>query len=306
MYVYFHVMLLNLGSTIFRLQMYPIFDVCHYLLTIISVREEEHVDNPGSMVGTDQKARRHPFPRWITSVFACYAGSIVGNLLLGEPMLSDLRDNRKIGLITITWYLIFYSPFDLLYRLLKCRVTKISLYLFKEIQRVRKIHDAVMHASHLYPGAYILMILLGTIKGCGTYMILISSRLLFGTNGAQFIPTDFTHLSITSKASALTAILFTCQRESLIDVNKYLLTVGIVAFMYYIRILTVVFPNYEPFSILENLVTGCLFGGWWNAMERACRKVAMSSSSACKRDAGCADYKAVTELDKLKDGKKRD
>lgn len=33
----------------------------------------------------------------------------------------------------------------------------------------KKVHDGVLHAAKLYPNAYIIMILIGTLKGIKTY-----------------------------------------------------------------------------------------------------------------------------------------
>lgn len=35
----------------------------------------------------------------------------------------------------------------------------------KEVLRCKKVHDGVVHAAKLYPNAYLIMIIIGTIKG---------------------------------------------------------------------------------------------------------------------------------------------
>jgi len=37
----------------------------------------------------------------------------------------------------------------------------------------KKVHDGVLHAAKLYPNAYIIMVLIGTLKGIQTYKFVI-------------------------------------------------------------------------------------------------------------------------------------
>lgn len=70
-----------------------------------------------------------------------------------------------------------------------------SLYSYNKcvIFSCKKVHDGVLHAAKLYPNAYIIMVLIGTLKGIKTYkfahlIILLNIVILFliQGNGASF------------------------------------------------------------------------------------------------------------------------
>lgn len=46
----------------------------------------------------------------------------------------------------------------------------------KELQRSRKIIDGVAHASHLYPNSFIIIILVGALKGSGSGFLSVVDR----------------------------------------------------------------------------------------------------------------------------------
>jgi trimeric intracellular cation channel len=61
---------------------------------------------------------------------------------------------------------------------------KIALSLGKELQRSRKIYDGVSHALHLYPSSYVIIIVVGAMKGAGSGFLSIIDRL----NRGIFLP----------------------------------------------------------------------------------------------------------------------
>lgn len=59
----------------------------------------------------------------------------------------------------------FYAPFDIVYKICKFMPCKIVLASMKEVIRCKKVHDGVAHAAKIYPSGYLIMILIGTVKG---------------------------------------------------------------------------------------------------------------------------------------------
>uniref|UniRef100_A0A183BU17 Uncharacterized protein n=1 Tax=Globodera pallida TaxID=36090 RepID=A0A183BU17_GLOPA len=109
--------LLSTGHSVQRLKMYPYFDAAHYILMILSVRED---------LGSNFAAfsRRHPFSCWLSSMVVCFAGSFLANFLLGEPLVAVFRRQEDILLATL-------------------------VCLMKECQRVYKINHGVLYAARL-------------------------------------------------------------------------------------------------------------------------------------------------------------
>ena len=61
---------------------FPLFDVCHIILCVLSVRKE----------ATREFAWKHPFSTWISCLVASFAGSIICNPLLGNFQITIVYD----------------------------------------------------------------------------------------------------------------------------------------------------------------------------------------------------------------------
>jgi len=95
----------------------------------------------------------------------CFSGSILSNFLLGESLIKDFLHHQHLLLATICWYLVFYSPLDLINRLLRFLPIRLVIGVGKEIQRTKKIYDGIRSTLDLYPDSYIIVVLIGAIKG---------------------------------------------------------------------------------------------------------------------------------------------
>lgn len=58
-----------------------------------------------------------------------------------------------------------FCPFDLVYKIGKFLPFKLLLCVLKETQRAHKVYHGVVHTAKLYPNAYFIIVLIGTIKG---------------------------------------------------------------------------------------------------------------------------------------------
>ena len=98
-------------------------------------------------------------------MFASFSGSILSNFLLGESPLKDFAQHHQLLLATICWYFVFYSPFDIIPRLLQFTSIRIIFGVGKEIHRTKKIFDGVHSTLAIYPNSYIIVIVIGAVKG---------------------------------------------------------------------------------------------------------------------------------------------
>jgi hypothetical protein len=94
-----------------------------------------------------------------------FSGSILSNFLLGESPIKDFAHHQHLLLATICWYFVFYSPYDIVARLLRFIPIRIPIGIAKEIQRTKKIFDGVQSTLAIYPDSYIIVVLIGAIKG---------------------------------------------------------------------------------------------------------------------------------------------
>ena len=77
-------------------------------------------------------------------------------------------------------YVIFYLPFDFGYKALKFLPIKMMCEALKEVYRAKQVHDGVGHAAKLFPNAYLVMVIIGTVKGNGDAFMRVLERLVRG------------------------------------------------------------------------------------------------------------------------------
>jgi uncharacterized membrane protein YeiH len=266
--------LIETGAQLARLRMYPFFDICHYLLTALLVRD----DIQQYQAGTQNFTRRHPLSCWLSSMLLCFSGSILSNFLLGESPIKDFVHHQHLLLATLCWYLIFYSPFDIVTRLLRFVPIRLAVGVAKEIQRTKKIHDGVLATMAIYPDAYIIIVLIGAIKGCGGSLMASIDRFIRGV----WLPTqhEFLFPSFATKACFLSAIVFTLAQNEFLHFEHELIYLCVASMFIYVRIVTVFFKQYDPLMPFENLSSGLLFNSWTEIISDSYRRATAAASSS--------------------------
>lgn len=100
---------LDMANQVIKLKMFPYFDIAHSLLCALAVREDL---GPGAQAFS----RKHPLACWLSTMLMIFAGGMVANGLLGEPILAPLKNSPQLYVATVVWYLVFYTPFDIGYK----------------------------------------------------------------------------------------------------------------------------------------------------------------------------------------------
>lgn len=266
-------LLIDLGSQLSHVRLYPFFDTCHYLLAALQVRD----DIQQHQTATQHFTRRHPLSCWLSTMLLCFSGSILSNFLLGQSPIKDFAQPQHLLLATICWYLVFYSPFDILARLLRFVPVRICVGIAKEIQRTKKIFDGIHSTLVIYPDGYIIVIVIGAVKGCGGSIMSSIDRFIRGV----WLPTqhEFLFPTFATKACFISAIIFLLERIKLIQFEGELIYLCVVSMFIYVRTITIFFKQYDPLMPLENVSSGLLFNSWSEIISDAYRRATVASSS---------------------------
>lgn len=253
--------LLNVASRIQRLKMFPYFDIAHYILMTIAVRED-------LASGAALFSRKHPLSCWLSSMLMCFAGSFLANFLLGEPVVAPFKRHDDIVVATIVWYFVFYSPFDIVYKLSKILPVKVLLCILNEVQRAYKVSHGVSHSAKLYPNSYLVHVLVGTAKGAGSGIVRTFEQLVRGV----WMPAhnELLRPSFATKACLVASAILTFEKQShYISAPHEVVYLGIVGFFVYFKLSAVLLNVQDPFAPFENLFCAVFMGGIWDAMSRA-------------------------------------
>ncbi|KAL5960617.1 Trimeric intracellular cation channel type [Taenia solium] len=251
----------DIATSVSKWRMYPHFDIAHYILMSTAVRE----DIPQSGSGTF--SRKHPFACWFATMLMCFGGAILGNFILGEPVFACFDDHRAVLTATTVWYLINYSPFDVVYKIYSLFSARLLICAMKEVQRAKKISLGVSHAYHDYPHSAVTCILVGLLKGTGSSFMRSIATLATGVWNPRSV--EFLVCSYTTKISLLSAIVFYCDLLDLIPLSRHQLFLAVVGVLVYMRVAMLCLGLKDPFAPIQNLICTIFFGGVVDALKAA-------------------------------------
>lgn len=168
-----HIVLKQLSSHI-------VFRLLHYTFIALQLRQELAIEtssssrsspsNEGSSTRTACWYREwQPFVLWLTNLLLTFAGDILVNLLLGNLPLEPLSNSEDIFLCTLSWYLVFYCPFDGIHSIIT-RTVLIQMLAAPvlAISQVLHIDHGVQLAGKVYgQNAIVPILIVGTVIGSG-------------------------------------------------------------------------------------------------------------------------------------------
>ncbi|CAJ0948775.1 unnamed protein product, partial [Mesorhabditis belari] len=253
--------LLEAGAQLHRLKMFPYFDIAHYILMIIEVRDD--LGGSASIF-----SRKHPLSCWLSSMLMCFADQFLANFLLGEPVVAPFKRHDDIILASIVWYFVFYAPFDAVYKLSKVLPIKCVLAVLKEVKRAHKVSHGVSHAAKLYPNSWLVQVMVGTAKGAGSGVLRTLEQLIRGV----WLPNhnEVLRPAFVTKASLVASVIFSLEKNSVyISAPHDLVYLCIVGFFIYFKLSSVILHVNDPFAPFENLFCAIFMGGIWDALSRA-------------------------------------
>ena len=122
-----------------------------------------------------------------TSCFLCVviagSGTIISSLMLGQPPLNTVLNERGVCAGVFIWYLVHHCPHDFFYILSSYKYMKVTLdfllhfrivvqcyfqlflNMMEEFRRARNVMIGVLMASDVYPGSVLPLALAGMFKG---------------------------------------------------------------------------------------------------------------------------------------------
>lgn len=197
-----------------------------------------------------------------------FSSTILANFLLNEPVISALSNTQQVLWATAIWYLVFYSPFDLVYRALNFTPIKTIVSCMNEVHNCKAIYQGIVHASKVFPDSYVIMAFIGIVKGNGPGFTNMLERLVRGSWSLSVL--EFMNPSYTSKISTFATVIFIVNRHSeWFMISQSFVFFCVVSACTYFRLSALLLDLSDPFSPFENLVCLLLFGGIWDALARA-------------------------------------
>lgn len=269
---------LQIADQVSKLNMFPYFELAHCLVMCAYFKDE-------LQQGAHLFSRKHPICCWASCMLSIYGGQMLVACLLGEPILAVFKNSNSLLVATGSWYLIFYMPFDLGYKIFKFLPVKIILATMKEIMRCHKVHQGVLHAAKIYPSGYLIMVICGTLKGNGSAFLNVIGRLMRGSPLPPPSAMELMQMTFPTKACIAASVIFVLdQKTDLISAPHALVYFGLVIFFAYFKLSSMLLGIHDPFVPFENLFCAIFLGGIWDTLQRLLTP-AKGDQSAVKSDA---------------------
>ncbi|KAM4053863.1 trimeric intracellular cation channel type B [Anomaloglossus baeobatrachus] len=233
-----------------QLSMFPYFDGAHYLVSVLSAREQ---------AGAVDVASRSPFASWFSAMLCCFGGGILSSILLAEPPAAILSNSTNIIYATAVWYMVYYFPSDLFYRCFCFLPLRIIAAAMKEVTRTWKILAGVTQAHSRFKDALLVMVANGWAKAAGGGLISNFEQLVRGVWKPE--SNELLKMSYPVKISLLGSVLFTLQHVELLPVERHHLVFIYTMFLITIKVrMMLTRSSTSPFQPAEELIGRLVFG----------------------------------------------
>ncbi|XP_053558587.1 trimeric intracellular cation channel type B [Bombina bombina] len=233
-----------------QLSMFPVFDSAHYLVSVMSAREQ-----PGAV----DVALRSPMASWFSAMLYCFGGGILSSIMLAEPPVAVLSNSTNIFFASVIWYVVHYFPSDLFYSFFCYLPIRLIVAGMKEVTRTWKIVSGVTHADSHFKDAMLVMVAIGWAKGAGGGLISNFEQLVRGVWKPE--TNEFLKMSYPVKVSLIGAVLFTLQHTQYLPISRHNIMFIYTMFLVVTKARMMLSNSKEsPFQPIEAALGRLLFG----------------------------------------------
>ncbi|XP_059381703.1 trimeric intracellular cation channel type B-like [Carassius carassius] len=232
-----------------NLSMFPYFDMAHYIISVMSLREQ-----PGAL----EVSQRSPFACWFSSMLYCFGGAVLSALMMADAPVAPLTNTTNLLLASLMWYLVFYCPLDAVYSLASVLPVRLVLTVMKEVTRTWKVLGGVTQAGRKYKDGLFVMIAVGWAKGAGGGLLRNFEQLVRGVWRPE--TNELLKMTYPTKVTLLGSVLFSLQQCHFLPIQTHHLI-----FIYTLFIVTnktrmmLLGSSSYPFSAVESLLYKTLF-----------------------------------------------
>ncbi|XP_069370063.1 trimeric intracellular cation channel type B [Paralichthys olivaceus] len=242
----------ELSHALANLSMFPFFDVAHYVVSVMALREQ-----PGAL----EVSRVSPLACWFSSMLFCFGGAVLSGIMLAEPPIAPLTNSTSVLLASVIWYLVFYCPMDLVYCCTALLPLRLVLSGMKEVTRTWKVLGGVTQAQGKYKDSLLVMIAIGWARGAGGGLISNFEQLVRGVWKPE--TNELLKMSYPTKITLIGAVLFTLQQTHYLPLQKHHLMLLYTAFTVVNKTrMMLTGSNVSPFAVIESAVYKTLFTGY--------------------------------------------
>ena len=237
-----------LQNTLLNIPAFPYLWIPHCLLMSYLLR----IDYGSNAVSI---AKANPLSCYLKAILYTYPGGIMSSLLMAQPPFAFLANTPTLLTMSISWYLIFFSPKDIGNKLVN--TIRIPLSIPQDFLRLGLCIQGVNYVSSKHPNAFVYMIFFSLCKSSG-FMFLKYFEYAFnnGLTKPLSIP------NYPTKTCILASVMFAIQATKLYDFGgNGVILAGLTLIVISLRIYSMLVATIsDPYQGLEGLTCRVLFG----------------------------------------------
>ncbi|XP_003965245.1 trimeric intracellular cation channel type B [Takifugu rubripes] len=242
----------ELSHGLAKLSMFPYFDMAHYIMSVLALREQ-----PGAL----EVSRVSPFACWFSSMLFCFGGAVLSGIMLAEPPVAPLSNSTSVLLASIIWYLVFYCPMDLVYSSITFLPLRLVLSGMKEVTRTWKVLSGVTQAHSKYKDSLLVMIAIGWTRGAGGGLIRNFEQLVRGVWKPE--TNELLKMSYPTKITLIGAVLFALQQTHYLPLQtRHLMLIYTIFTVVNKSRMMLTGSSSSPFAAIESAIYRTLFAGY--------------------------------------------
>uniref|UniRef100_A0A673KFJ2 Trimeric intracellular cation channel type B-like n=1 Tax=Sinocyclocheilus rhinocerous TaxID=307959 RepID=A0A673KFJ2_9TELE len=211
-----------------NLSMFPCFDMAHYIISVMSLREQ-----PGAL----EVSQRSPFACWFSSMLYCFGGAVLSALMMADAPVAPLSNTTNLLLASL---------------ILECIDMCVCVCV---VTRTWKVLGGVTQAGRKYKDGLFVMIAVGWAKGAGGGLLSNFEQLVRGVWKPE--TNELLKMSYPTKVTLLGSVLFSLHQCRFLPIHTHQLI-----FIYTLFIVTnkvYIMSDNKPFSAVETLLYKTLF-----------------------------------------------
>jgi len=243
-------------SFLLETPVYPWLWLPHCCMTNLALR---------ASLGHGEKSRKfavaHPLTCFLLSILYTFPGGLLSLLLLSKPLLSFLTLSNQLYSSIVIWYLMFFAPLDLLYKVLTTIPLVTTMFAAsQDWLRIGLVVSGVNTVMETHPDAFLYPVVFATVKSSGFVLVkYLEQVVLHGWEKGPFV---LPHHS--TKTMVLAACLLSGQRLGHLPwlaTTQASLHTMLVLLAISIRLLTTrVYQNWDPYSAMEDTACRVIYG----------------------------------------------
>ena len=113
-------------------------------------------------------AQRHPFSCFTLGLVYCFSGGLVGLFLSNKSLLTILTWSPNLYSFSIAWYLMFFSPFDVVHRLVSSLTPVLPLMVAaQDWLRIAVVASGIRTTLEEHPTAFVYPVVFAVVTSNG-------------------------------------------------------------------------------------------------------------------------------------------